>query len=98
MVTDFQYVADSLDEEAAVLEHYGNSFSIVGQTNTAQRMARSAQELRKLAQWTRDKIGSEVNQIVKQDKEQWDGVTNALIDVVNAAVKGVSSKPDEKKI
>lgn len=94
MVTDFQYVADVLDKEAEKLEGYSRSFDNVGQTGTAQRLTMSARHLRDLAQWTRDKIGSEVNEIVQHEKEQWDGVTAAITGVV----KQVSSNSDRKEI
>lgn len=84
MVTDFQYVARNLDAEADVLEGYSAAFASIGQQGTAQRLTLSACRLRELAQWTRDKIGEQVNQILLDDKAQHEGMINALTDVIKA--------------
>jgi hypothetical protein len=90
-VTDFEYVARNLDYEAEIHERMSDSFRTVGMEGPATRMTLSAQRLRELARWTRDKITEGVNEIVQHERQSWEGMNTTLAETIAALPKRCTS-------
>jgi hypothetical protein len=84
MITDFHYVVRAMADEAELLRDFADHFEAIGMSGPADRMMKSVHRLEKLAAWTNNKIGEEVEEIVKHEAEQWNGLTSTILDAIRA--------------